>query len=145
MLPSKEFKKKQKKPSKSSSPSAEERELELSVMRKLETSLAQSIEPKEESTDVKDRFATFGKYVGEKLRFLSQTLDEDAIEDTEAQITFALYNARKLYQSRFQAQSQAHVSYGANMYFQPSPDTPASSVNNPVTPKGAEGPRFISL
>ena len=62
-----------------------------------EISLLQTVADAVKSSEENDEFEIFGKYLAEKTRKLSQTLDEDAIADVEFEITNTLQGARKAY------------------------------------------------
>ena len=75
-------------------------------IKREEISLLRTVADAVKSSEENDEFEIFGKYVAEKMRKLSQRLDEDAMADMEFEITNTLQGARKAFQLQYPIQPQ---------------------------------------
>ena len=99
-------------------------------IEKEEISLLRTVPDAVKSNEENDEFEIFGKYVAEKMRKLSQRLDEDAIADVEFEITNTLQGARKAFQPQYPIQPQHPIQpQQPYLYLQPKQTQQGSYMN----------------
>ena len=99
-------------------------------IEKEEISLLRTVPDAVKSNEENDEFEIFGKYVAEKMRKLSQRLDEDAIADVEFEITNTLQGARKGFQPQYPIQPQHPIQpQQPYLYLQPKQTQQGSYMN----------------
>ena len=99
-------------------------------IEKEEISLLGTVADAVKSSEESDEFEIFGKYVAEKMRKLSQRLDEDAMADVEFEIKNTLQGARKAFQPQHPIQLQHPIQpQQPYLYLQPKQTQQGSYMN----------------